>query len=1441
MTVTYEFQKNLRIKYKKFKCPNFLHYIKDITVMVDWIINISNQVTLYNMIPWFNKNHSTNRSNSRSYSSTSTNQRSHKDENKPYRGNNDSKSNKSYHSNNVNKNNKSTDYHSKSNESNINPNGYPHCEGCGRYHQGGARKCRFREHPDFNTSTKILWDDSVIGKKYKKAGQFGIRPNKIYDHKNESFNNLKGYKILPREPNSEEVNNIPYSLNTIITNKILYLRTEIVPEEEGNILLDTGAKANFVSEDFYLKLVSKQLVINNVIETTNRKVCSAFNNCIFSNKLITFILRIKDPINNIAFAIASFSAIVINTSPCDVIIGRNTMADHNLYEVFKLHLLATHRTQEAGVKCVCGQELNLPRRMHTSLERCSADLASLPATNSSPPMLIHERHSTLCNENTCPQYLNSLILTKEELIDVEVDEDYVDAFIDRYDPHHTPSIREDEMDYKSTSYKDKEEVMNSNITPTNEVDMSVVHLHPNLLELPPIAGTISFKNKVYSLLNKYTDTFRMTVGKKSAKVPPLILQVNKDMWFKSRNRCGPRIQSVLKDKAIREFIAQAMSDGVIEESQATHVSQVLLTPKTDGTFRFCVDYRSLNDASTSYGWPLPRIREIIIRLGVKKPKFFAKTDLTQGFYQCPLSLDSRDFTAFVTSVGTFRWKRVPMGLKGAPSYFQAKMANTVLRGLIYNICDIYIDDIIIYGETEEEFLENLDKVFNRLHEYNVTLNPKKTFINIDGIEYVGHTISADGIKIDAKKKQDVLDVPLPISQKDLKSFLGLVSYYRDHLRNHSTMVYPLHQLLLDYKPRNKIKWTDELKKVFIQVQEAVNNAPPLQFVDYDAPVYLHTDASDIGIGADLFQIKGGNVIPIAFISKALNSTESRWSTPEQECYAIFYALVKYEYLLRDIFFTLRTDHRNLTFLNESPMQKVKRWKMAIMHYNFNIEHIPGKDNVIADALSRMVKKPANMKQVRDVNDTDTDDHIYAIDEETLRDVSYFRLEDEVYEKLAKVHNSVVGHHGVERMISSLKRANENWKSMRSDCRKYIIQCVECQKMSAIKYPIHINPFTRAAYAPMDRIAIDTIGPMPEDDNGYNNIITIIDTFSRLVELVATKDTTAITAGNAIVGWIGRYGIPSQIVSDNGTQYDNEMIKTICTIMAIDQSLIQAYSHQENGIVERSNKEVGRHLVAIIHDIKCLKQWSQMLPLVQRIMNAQIHSSIGVSPAQIMFGNAIDLDRILIPKAPSAELDITTVKDDRYRTWLTSMLSTQKDVMNVALETQIETDRSHIERFNQRHQDVTEFPTNSYVLQSYENDDKRPPHKLNTKLRGPHKVIARHIRPEGPDVYTVENLAQSKFEDFKVTDLRPFHYDPERINPQEIATKDKEVYLVEAITDHQGTRARPAQMTFLVKWIGYPEPTWQPWSDVRDNFVLHNYLRDNNLKSLVPKKFRNGNT
>ena len=381
------------------------------------------------------------------------------------------------------------------------------------------------------------------------------------------------------------------------------------------------------------------------------------------------------------------------------------------------------------------------------------------------------------------------------------------------------------------------------------------------------------------------------------------------------------------------------------------------------------------------------------------------------------------------------------------------MANTVLQGLVYKICDIYIDDIIIYGTIEEEFLRNFETVLQRLKAYNVTLNPTKAEIGLSQIEYVGHTVDGNGITISEERRKHVLDVPLPKTAKDLKSFLGLVSYYRDHLQDHSTIVQPLYQCITPYIPRNKVKWTKELERLFYQVQESVNKAPPLYFIDYNAPVYLHTDASDFGIGAHLFQLKDGKELPIAFLSKALNPTEIKWSVTEKECYAIFFALVKYEYLLRDIKFTLRTDHRNLTFLNESFQQKVKRWKIAIMHFNFDIEHIPGKDNVVADALSRLIKIPKLYQAESEDYDYENKQkeslYVITVNEDILRDVSYFRLEDDVYAKLATVHNSIIGHLGVERMIAKLKANGMSWRKMRMDCKKFIFQCAACQKMSAI--------------------------------------------------------------------------------------------------------------------------------------------------------------------------------------------------------------------------------------------------------------------------------------------------------------------------------------------------------------------------------------------------------
>jgi hypothetical protein len=240
-----------------------------------------------------------------------------------------------------------------------------------------------------------------------------------------------------------------------------------------------------------------------------------------------------------------------------------------------------------------------------------------------------------------------------------------------------------------------------------------------------------------------------------------------------------------------------------------------------------------------------------------------------------------------------------MGLKGAPSYFQRVMSTHVLGGLINVICELYLDDLIIFGTTEDEFLRHLELVLERLKKFSLTLNPEKCIIGKDSVEYVGHTINQNGIHFSREKLDGVVTIPLPKTTKQLKSFLGLANYFREHVRDHSNIVHPLNNLLIGYtkmKPR-PIVWSEEAENVFVKIRSAIHECSALFFLDDTSPIFLETDASNYGIGAYLYQVVNGQQKPIGFISKSLHGAELQWDTPQKEGYAIFYALKKWEYLL----------------------------------------------------------------------------------------------------------------------------------------------------------------------------------------------------------------------------------------------------------------------------------------------------------------------------------------------------------------------------------------------------------------------------------------------------------------------------------------------------------------------------------------------------------------
>lgn len=412
-------------------------------------------------------------------------------------------------------------------------------------------------------------------------------------------------------------------------------------------------------------------------------------------------------------------------------------------------------------------------------------------------------------------------------------------------------------------------------------------------------------------------------------------------------------------QTIKRQIQALLNIGLIRPSKATSYSQILLVPKPDGKWRFCIDYRLLNSCIKGSSWPLPHIQNMLQRIGQKRPCRFASFDMTQGYFQGLISESSKEMTAFISYLGIYEWNRIPMGIKPAGPHFHKAIALDVLQELLYVICELYIDDLLCYATSDDELLSRLRLLFERFRAKQITCNPDKCRLGMSEIEWVGHHIDAKGISFSREKLDGIQAFPLPSTQKQLKSFIGLANYFRDHVLNHSTLIHPLQKLVDGYttqSSRYSISWTPDTIECFEQTKKAISSCTKLFFLDPDTlknPVGLEIDASDYGIGAYLWQIVNNNKFPIMLISKSLNKTQLRWSTPEKECYAIVFALTKMAHLLSDIEFIIYTDHENLTRLYDTGSSKVLRWKLLIQEFNATIVHKPGVENMIADALSRL--------------------------------------------------------------------------------------------------------------------------------------------------------------------------------------------------------------------------------------------------------------------------------------------------------------------------------------------------------------------------------------------------------------------------------------------------------------------------------------------------------
>ena len=479
------------------------------------------------------------------------------------------------------------------------------------------------------------------------------------------------------------------------------------------------------------------------------------------------------------------------------------------------------------------------------------------------------------------------------------------------------------------------------------------------------------KDALFEICSEYSDIFHLP-GELLTYTTAIKheIKTNSDVPIHTKSYRFPEVHK----EEVRKQTNIMLEQGIIQPSNSPWSSPIWIVPKKldasgQQKWRVVIDYRKLNDVTIGDTYPIPQISEILDQLG--NSKYFSTLDLASGFHQIPLDPADAAKTAFNIPQGHYEFTRMPFGLKNAPATFQ-RLMNTALSGLQGIRCFVYLDDIVIYSHNLQTQIENLKLVFQKLREFNLKLQPDKCEFLRREVGYLGHVITEEGVKPNPDKIKAVTQFSTPSSPKDIKSFLGLVSYYRRFIPDFSKIAKPLTSLL---RKDTVFKWENQQQLAFDTLKRKLTTAPILCYPDFTKPFILTCDASNYSIAAVLSQGLIGKDKPIAFASRTLNKSESNYSTTEKELLAIIFGCKTFRPYLYGRKFQIVTDHRPLKWLfnHKDPSSKLQRWRLKLEEFEYEIIYRKGKLNSVADALSRYPVNPIYPEK------PSTDDHSNSLD------------------------------------------------------------------------------------------------------------------------------------------------------------------------------------------------------------------------------------------------------------------------------------------------------------------------------------------------------------------------------------------------------------------------------------------------------------------------------
>lgn len=693
---------------------------------------------------------------------------------------------------------------------------------------------------------------------------------------------------------------------------------------------------------------------------------------------------------------------------------------------------------------------------------------------------------------------------------------------------------------------------------------------------------------------------------------------------------------------------------------------IVAVQKTDGRVRLCADYSTgLNNSLEPHHHPLPTSEEIFTK--ISNNSFFTHIDLSDAYFQVEMDEESQKLLTINTHRGLYRFNRLSQGVKPATGIFQ-QIADSMLSGTDGTAA--FLDDIIIGGKTKEECLQRTRDVLTRLQNYGFTLRIEKCKFLMTQLKYLGLILDSTGLKPDPNKIEAVENLPEPTNVSELRSFLGAINWYRKFIPQMSNLQAPLDELL---KKDVKFEWNEKCRQSFVKFKEILKSDLALTHYDPKLPIIVSADASGLGIGAAIqHKMKDGTIKTIAHAARSLNSAEKAYGQIEREALALIFAVKKFHRYIYGRKFTLKTDHKPLLSIFGSTKgvpahtaNRLQRWALILLNYDFSIEYVKTKEFGNVDVLSRLInqkQKPeedyviASIQLENDItrsltesiakfplthiqiaHETKTDEVLKIVFECVMKgnwndhredpQVNIFKSrasELSIHQECIMLGDRVVvpsslrqkvikqlhrGHPGIVRM-KAIARSYVYWPKIDSDVEHCVQACGSCQNVA--KSPpiaeLHSWPIPTE---PWQRIHID----LAKHESG-NQLFIIVDAYTKFLEVYVMINITSSAIITALEDCFSRYGNVHTIVSDNGTQFTSSSFKEFCKSNDIEHLTIAPFHPQSNGMAERFVDTVKRGLKKTAPDGKNVRHH---LNIFLQTFRSTPNPISGKSPHELMFG------------------------------------------------------------------------------------------------------------------------------------------------------------------------------------------------------------------------------